>query len=185
MQLIPFCATLNDSTSVLIRPVTQADRHLLEVGFDLLSEQARYFRFLSSRHDLTPAELDSFTAENTSEHVAIGALITDTSPPEPVGIARYIRLRNQPHVAEIAITIVDRHHHQGLGRLFFGVLCKYARQNGILNSTPWCTGKTRRCWACCSGLAANGQRRSTKRSRSQSRWPTTAAITRFHPTPAH
>ena len=139
MTLTPFSATLNNGTRVTIREVTQADRPLLEVGFAHLSDRAKYFRFLSTRNDLTPAELDRFTASNGPDHIAIGALVEGTTPPEPIGIARYIRLPQMPQsgdtradiTAEIAITIVDRYQHQGLGRLLLDELSILATRNGI------------------------------------------------------
>jgi RimJ/RimL family protein N-acetyltransferase len=131
MKLIPFSVALNNGSSVRIREVTPEDRHLLEIGYDHLSEQSRYFRFLASRHDLTPSELDVFTAFNGPDHVAVGALCTDTPMPEPIGIARYVRLPDQKHTAEIAVTIVDTYQRQGLGHILLGVLTKFARHNEI------------------------------------------------------
>ena len=131
MKLTPFPANLKNGTSVLVREVTQEDRHLLQIGFEHLSEQAKYFRFLGVHKNLTAAELDKFTASNGPDHFAVGALVEGTAAPEPVGIARYIRLPDQNHVAEIAITIADSHQHQGLGSLLLGVLAKFARLGGI------------------------------------------------------
>lgn len=131
MRLIPFTATLKDGAHVLVREVTQDDRHLLQIGFAGLSDQAKYFRFLMPHKHLTFSELDQFTASNSRDHFAVGALLEGPLAPEPVGIARYVRLPDQDHVAEIAITIADRYQHQGLGRLLVGVLGRFARRDGI------------------------------------------------------
>lgn len=131
MKLTPFSVTLKNGTSVFIREVTQQDRHLLQIGFEHLSDQSKYFQFLAARRNLTTAELDKFTAPNDPDHVAVGALVEGSAIPEPVGIARYIRLFDQNHVAEIAITITDDYHHQGLGIILLGVLAKFARLDGI------------------------------------------------------
>lgn len=131
MKLTPFRTTLRNGASVLIREVTPDDRHLLEIGFAHLSVRARYFRFLGSRENLTEKELDTFTATNGPDQIAVGALLRDGPTPEPIGIARYIRLPDQQHIAEIAITIVDHYQHQGLGGLFLDVLAKFARSGGI------------------------------------------------------
>lgn len=134
-RLAPFTATLNDGTSVLIREVTQADRALLSKGFDRLSGRARYFRFLGTHNALSEVELDRFTATNTPDHVAIGALRIGGTGPDPIGIARYIRLTDQPNTAEIAITIADADQHHGLGRLLLGVLAQFAKCNGMAQFT--------------------------------------------------
>ncbi len=131
MKLTPFPTTLKNGASVLVREVTSTDRHLLEIGFAHLSDRARYFRFLGAHKNLTEKELDRFTAANGPNHVAVGALLIDGPTPEPIGIARYIRLPDQKHVAEIAITIADQYQHQGLGSLFLGLLAKFARQGRI------------------------------------------------------
>ncbi len=127
----PFTAPLKDGARVLVREVTEDDRHLLQIGFAALSDRTRYFRFLMPHKYLTPAELDQFTATNGWDHVAIGALVDGTQTPEPVGIARYIRLADRPHAAEIAVTIADDYQHQGLGSLLVEVLATFARCDGI------------------------------------------------------
>lgn len=131
MKLTPFPTTLKNGASVLVREVTPTDRHLLEIGFAHLSGRARYFRFLGAHKNLSEKELDRFTATNGLDHVAVGALLRDGPIPEPIGIARYIRLPDQKHVAEIAITIANQYQHQGLGSLLLGVLAKFAKQGRI------------------------------------------------------
>tara|TARA_R110000787_G_scaffold51589_2_gene122106 strand:+ start:1144 stop:1866 length:723 start_codon:yes stop_codon:yes gene_type:complete len=131
VKLTPFPTTLKNGASVLVREVTSTDRYLLEIGFAHLSDRARYFRFLGAHKNLTEKELDRFTAANGPNHVAVGALLIDGPTPEPIGIARYIRLPDQKHVAEIAITIADQYQHQGLGTLLLGVLSKFARLGEI------------------------------------------------------
>jgi RimJ/RimL family protein N-acetyltransferase len=131
VKLTPFSATLKDGTSVLVREVTQEDRHLLQIGFAHLSDRAKYFRFLGGHNHLTEKELDRFTATNCPDHVAVGAVLTRGSGREPIGIARYVRLPGQRGVTEIAITIADQYQHQGLGSLLLGVLAKFAQHNGI------------------------------------------------------
>lgn len=131
MKRAPFDATLKNGLSVLVREVAPADRHLLEIGYAQLSGESRYFRFLAARHDLTPSELDKFTARNGEDHVAIGALAQGTSTPQPIGIARYVRFPAKPHMAEIAITIVDAVQRQGLGSLLLEALSMHAERSGI------------------------------------------------------
>lgn len=131
MKLTPFSIDLKNDQSALVREVTPEDRALLQIGYGHLSNRSRYFRFLATRHGLTTVELDIFTANNGADHVAVGALMEGQLTPEPIGIARYIRLPDQKHRAEIAITIVDSYQRQGLGSLLLGVIAKFASLNKI------------------------------------------------------
>lgn len=131
MKHTPFSTTLKNGASVLIREVTPDDRHLLEIGLEHLSARAKYFRFLGAHKELSQRELDKFTATNSPDHVAVGAVLNGTAETKPIGIARYIRLPEQPHVAEIAITIADNYQRMGLGSHLLRVLAKFAKRNGI------------------------------------------------------
>ena len=121
---------LSDSTNVLIRPLVREDRHLLQLGFEHLSEQSRYFRFLIRRTELSEAELDFLTAANEPDHVALGALDLSTDPPRPMGIARFVRSSAAPDEAEFAITLADRYQSRGLGTILLGVLTNLAEKTG-------------------------------------------------------
>lgn len=143
MKLTPFHTTLKNGTSVLVREVTQEDRHLLEIGFAHLSDQSKYFRFLGHRKNLTSPELTKFTALNGPDHVAVGAMVVGEPSPEPVAIARYFRLSDESHVAEIAITVVDSYQRQGLGNLLIGVLAKFAEMAGITTFSALVHGENR------------------------------------------
>lgn len=131
MELAPFEATLRNSTKVLVRAVTPDDKHLLEIGFDHLSDRSRYFRFLRPARKLSERERTQFTERNNPDHEAIGALDTNFGPSTPVAIARYVRLPDQPDHAEVAVTVVDSHQGIGLGTLLIGALAKHAEKNAI------------------------------------------------------
>jgi GNAT superfamily N-acetyltransferase len=61
----------------------------------------------------------------------IGALDLGVDPPEPVGMARYVRLPARPAAAEVAITVIDSHQGRGLGTLLFGCLAWQAERTGL------------------------------------------------------
>lgn len=131
MHLIPFEVTLRTGRKATVRDVGPDDRHLLEIGFHHLSKKSRHFRFLSAHPRLAQAEITQFTASNSADHVAIGAVIQGDSEPIPLGIARYVRLASEGEVAESAVTIADDYQGMGLGSLLLGTLAKYAVYNGI------------------------------------------------------
>ena len=96
---------LRDGSVVLIRQVQSADAPLLADGFARLSAQSRQMRFLTTKKELTPAELRYLTDVDHHDHEALGALNHDDG--HGVGIARYVRDPDDPQAAEIAVTIVD------------------------------------------------------------------------------
>lgn len=127
--------TLDTTPPVLVRPMTPADRHLLQYGFDHLSEDSRYYRFLMRRSALTDEELDFLTAANSATHVALGALDIARRKPRPVGVARYVRNAPSEATAEIAITIADRYQGRGIGTAMIGLLAYLATGQGITDFT--------------------------------------------------
>lgn len=131
MNVKPFEAELRNGVKALVREVSLKDRHLLEIGFDRLSDESRYFRFLHPVNRLSEAELTYFLDAQGPNHQALGALDVSGPTPEPAGIGRYCRLPNQPATAEIAITVLDRYQGRGLGTLLVGSLAKLAAANGV------------------------------------------------------
>jgi EmrB/QacA subfamily drug resistance transporter len=120
---------LRDGSAVLIRQVHSADAPLLADGFTRLSAQSRQMRFLTRKKELTPAELRYFTDLDHHDHEALGAL--DHADGRGVGIARYVRNAQDPHAAEIAVTIIDDWQGRGLGTELLAQLSDRARQEGI------------------------------------------------------
>ena len=131
MQMSPFNAELRNGVPVLIRPVTPADRPLLEMGFAHLSDRSRYFRFLRPVERLSDDDLDRLVDTDGPDHLAIGALDLSGSEREPIGIARCIRLPHDPTSAEFAVTVIDSHQGLGLGSLLVGTLAASAVKAGV------------------------------------------------------
>lgn len=126
-------AELRDGTSVRLRLVRPADRELLRRGFHGLSTGSRYLRFMGARARLTEEELDALTTLDGIDHLAIGALRRDGAggAEEGLGVARFVRLPEDPEVAEAAVTVMDAVQGQGLGSLLLRRLAAAARERGI------------------------------------------------------
>jgi RimJ/RimL family protein N-acetyltransferase len=124
---------LRDGSKVLIRQVQPADAPLLADGFARLSPQSRRMRFLARKDQLSAAELRYFTDIDHHDHEALGAL--DQADGRGVGVARYIRDADDPHAAEIAVTIVDDWQGRGLGTELLARLSARARREGICRFT--------------------------------------------------
>ena len=128
---LPLRAVLRNGEIVLIREIGPEDRRLMREGFDKLSNQSRFFRFLAPHGDLSEAELDRFTEENTDEHFAIGAASVGVETDMPLATARYVRVSEGANVAEFALTIIDSHQKLGLGSLLLRCLADVAVDSGI------------------------------------------------------
>jgi len=126
-------AVLRDGTPVRLRLVRPGDKDVLRTGFDRLSPEARYARFLAPKSSLSEEELRYLCEVDHENHVAIGAVLDGdaTSAPVGLGIARFIRLSDPPNTAEAAIAVADEAQHRGLGRLLFLRLLGAATERGI------------------------------------------------------
>jgi len=101
-----------DGEALVVRPIESQDRSGLRDAFAHLSQESRYKRFLAPIRSLTESELDYLTQVDHRDHEALVALNADG---EIVGVARYIRLPDDPTVAEVAVTVVDEWQGRGVG----------------------------------------------------------------------
>jgi GNAT superfamily N-acetyltransferase len=125
-------ARLPDGTAVTLRAVGPKDKELLRRGFERLSPESRYRRFLGSKRALSDAELAYFTELDGDHHFAIGATRQASGEEEEgLGIARFVRVAGEPEVAEAAVAVVDPWQGRGLGRLLLARLVAAARERGI------------------------------------------------------
>jgi GNAT superfamily N-acetyltransferase len=125
--------TLRDGTHVVVRHIRPSDAPELRRAFDRLSPESRYRRFFGGVPQLTDASLHYLTDVDGRDHVAI---VATTDGPEPdgatgLGVARFVRLQDEPTVAEAAVTVVDDSQRKGLGRLLATKLAEAARERGI------------------------------------------------------
>jgi RimJ/RimL family protein N-acetyltransferase len=123
--------SLRDGTRVRLRPVVPGDKPGLRDGFTRLSLVSRYQRFLSPMDELDDEMLAYLTEIDYVDHFAWVALLADEPGDVGVGVARYVRLRDEPDVAEAAVTVVDDWQGRGLGTLLVDALGAVALENGI------------------------------------------------------
>jgi GNAT superfamily N-acetyltransferase len=125
-------AELRDGTSVQLRLVRPADRELLRRGFNSLSTESRYLRFMGTKAKLTEAELEALTTLDGVDRFAIGALRREPGGVgEGLGVARFVRLPGNPEIAEAAVTVADSVQGRGLGSLLLRRLAAAAREREI------------------------------------------------------
>jgi GNAT superfamily N-acetyltransferase len=136
-----------DGRKVQLDFISPSDRVDLLAGFEDLSPRSRYLRFFSSMPCLPDFITDGLLKTDSSNHVAIGARLIDTAGNRTmpiVGVARYFRSAESPHVAEPAIAVVDKLHGLGLGKLLLRRLSWTARANGVTHFRAHVLGDNRR-----------------------------------------
>jgi RimJ/RimL family protein N-acetyltransferase len=129
MQSLPTTQATRDGRTIVIRALQPADKPLLVEGLERMSEESRYRRFLSPKPSFTSAELAYLTEVDHHDHEALIAIEPDSG--EPVGVARYVRLADEPEVAEAALAVVDEWQHRGVGTALLGHLIARARQEEV------------------------------------------------------
>jgi RimJ/RimL family protein N-acetyltransferase len=120
---------LRDGSTVIVRSVRPEDRDLFTAGFERMSQESRYRRFMSHKKKLSERELDFFTQLDHELHEAVGAL--DAATGDGAGVARMHRHPDDPSVAEAAVTVVDDWQGRGLGGVLLDRLTTRARELGV------------------------------------------------------
>lgn len=124
-------ATLADGMPVRLRPILPGDKQKLIDGFRQLSPESRYRRFMAATGDLTPQQLSYFTEINYTDHYAVIAEAPGIPGQPGLGVARYVRDKKDPAVAEAAVVVIDDYQGRGLGTLLLDALGVVALENGI------------------------------------------------------
>ncbi|MEA2683504.1 MAG: hypothetical protein QOK05_1832 [Chloroflexota bacterium] len=135
LDLQPRETILKDGTRVLFRPIQPADKASLQHGLAQLSPESRYRRFFAPIDHLSDEQLEYFTEVDQVNHVAWVAILPDLAGSPLVGVARYVRLANDPEAAEAAVTVIDAHQGKGIGRALLRVLAEVAIKGGVKRFT--------------------------------------------------
>ncbi len=125
--------TLRDGARIRVRPIEPDDKPVLQRGFERLSQESVYKRFLSPLTELRPMDLVYLTEVDHHDHEALIAFEEQTG--EPIGVARYVRSAADPASAEFAITIVDDWQRRGVGTELMSQLTERAREEGVSRFT--------------------------------------------------
>jgi RimJ/RimL family protein N-acetyltransferase len=118
---------LSDGTPVELRPIRVDDKEALAAGYARLSERSRLRRFLGPKPRLTASDLRYLTEVDGVNHYAVVALWG----PDIVGVARWVRLVDDPQEAEVAVVVGDALQGKGLGKILARDLADAARARGI------------------------------------------------------
>jgi RimJ/RimL family protein N-acetyltransferase len=113
-----------------IRPIRADDGPPLQAGYDRLSPQTKYRRFLAVKPRLTEADLAYLTGADGTDHVALVATPAE-DPGRIIAVGRFVRLVEEPSTAELAIVVGDPYQGEGLGTELLGRLADAALTRGI------------------------------------------------------
>ena len=125
--------TLRDGLRVVIRSLVPADRDDVEHGFGELSERTKNLRFMTGKDHLSQRTLDSLVDRvDQHDHVAVAMWWERSSQADVLlGEGRFIRLKDDPSCADVAVTMADELHGQGGGTLLMRALVLRAREEGV------------------------------------------------------
>ncbi len=137
--------TCRDGTLLQLRLVRPSDKERLLRGFAELSAQSRYRRFFVAKNSLSEEELRFFTETDCIDHFALGAVMLEPRGTEGrgVGISRFIRTRDDPWLAEVAITVVDDMQRRGVGLVLLERLIEAAQERDVRRFRFECLAQNR------------------------------------------
>jgi RimJ/RimL family protein N-acetyltransferase len=123
------CPHLADA--IVIRPINGSDSDRLRVSHERLSPETRYRRFLAVKPHLTSADVRYLVDIDGRNHVALVATLPEAEGAPIVAVARFIRLPDEPDVAEVAIVVDDGLQGRGVGTELLARLAEQAVARGV------------------------------------------------------
>lgn len=133
-------ATLEDGRPLLFRLIRPDDKDLLLAGFQRLSDHSRYERFFTHLESLSAEQLRYLTEVDHKNHSAWIAIAETNASPVGAGVGRWVRLKDDPECAEVAVTVVDEFQRRGLGRTLLYLCATSALEHGIRAFRAWVLG---------------------------------------------
>ncbi|MCY7389430.1 MAG: bifunctional acetate--CoA ligase family protein/GNAT family N-acetyltransferase [Burkholderiales bacterium] len=114
-----------------LRAIRPEDADALQRFVRELSEESRYFRFLSTMAELSPTMLARFTQVDYDREMAIVAVVPEAHGHERIiGVARYL-LNPDAVTAEFALAVADEFQGQGIGSALMKRIATIARDRGL------------------------------------------------------
>ncbi len=121
---------LENGSIIRIRAIRSEDKTRLLEHFAGLGVEARYFRFLGHKRNLTAEDLARNTELDFIRHVGLAAVISQDGRERFIGVGRYIR-KDIPSQAELALAVLDEYQGAGIGPLLIQHLGRIAHDSGI------------------------------------------------------
>jgi len=122
-----------------IRPIHPDDAQMLQSFVKELSPESRYFRFVSSMHELPPNMLARFTLIDYDREMALVAVVREKSTSDTgevieseqiIGVSRYVTNPDQT-TCEFALVVDDSLKGKGIGSRLMLSIMDVAREKGL------------------------------------------------------
>ena len=125
--------TLNNGTEVRIRSIRSDDKQKLAEAFRNLEPESIYTRFFFLKKNLTDADLKEATEVDFDEVVALVVTIGASDAETIIAAGRYVAFDadNDQRHAEVAFTVEEDFHGQGIASHLLRHLVAIAREKGI------------------------------------------------------
>ena len=120
---------LSDGRSVLVAELSPDDRNRFLGGMQQASPESVYRRFMTPMPRLSDAQVRYLLEVDHRDHEAL--LAVDEAGGEAVAVGRFIRLAEDPEVAEVAMLVIDSWQGLGLGKALGRLLASRAVELGI------------------------------------------------------
>lgn len=131
MQTFISTTSLRDGTPIRFCRIRPSDTARISYAFNRLSPRSRYLRFFAPISSLSDDQLRVLANVDFIDRVALAAELTDQPERPFAGIGRWVRSISDPHMAELAVTVVDEYQHRGLGLALLGRLAQIAAQHDV------------------------------------------------------
>jgi RimJ/RimL family protein N-acetyltransferase len=132
MDFEPVTTTLKNGLPVTIRELRPDDRERMAKAVRGLDAQSIYTRLFSHRKELTEAGLDRIMRVDPQTEVAIVTTTGSGADEAIIGAGRYVVTADAPvRKAEIAFTVEEDFHGQGIAGRLLQALATVARDRGI------------------------------------------------------
>jgi len=119
-----------DGTSIRLRPIRPEDAQMEQEFVRGLSEGSRYFRFMNTLRELTPAMLARFTQIDYDREMAFIAVRQEKGRETEIAVARYVT-NPDGETCEFAIVVADAWQGKGIGRRMLERLIDVARLRNL------------------------------------------------------
>jgi RimJ/RimL family protein N-acetyltransferase len=121
---------LDDGTLINIRPMHPTDEKRVRGLFQSLTEQTKYYRFMSHITKVPQKQIQNFVYIDYRSEMAIVGTIPEAHGDEIIAIGRYF-IDPRTNRAEVAFVVQDEWQNRGIGTFMFKLLLNVAKQNGI------------------------------------------------------
>ena len=121
---------LSDSTEIVIRPIRPEDAEMEQEFVRNLSEESRYYRFISTVRELSQRMLVRFTQIDYDREMALVAVTQQNDRDLQIGVARYV-INSSGDTCEFAIAVADDWQKHGIGGRLMVSLMDAAREKGL------------------------------------------------------